>query len=329
MNTKLLTLFKDHRILKLSFVLLTMYFLFGELVLFFSTKPTLTTQLQTKLQSKHSPEALICSSPAFDQEELSSLGYEHSHDYILGVIDGDLLRGWSGREAGNQSMENILHRISVIKSEDDCPSVKVKFQNNGKIIKSKLAVSLTRPMYPHGRCCKMKISTQPEDILHQIYFRIYPAKFENKKIQSFKMFLSDPDSSSPFHESKMTGETLETGKLTEVFGYHLYKVKIHEEVQLEDNPNYSCRQYLQPGDYDRCLESEFSQQISALLSCTPPWLTDQELSWCRHTINVSEETSKQVNFFLENLSFGKAEAGPCQSPCKTAWQVSPGAGEVQ
>ena len=83
---KLLIIFKDHRLLKLSFILLTVYLLFDELVLFFYTKPTLTTKVQTSLQTNQFPEALICSSPAFDQEKLISMGYEHSHDYILGIL---------------------------------------------------------------------------------------------------------------------------------------------------------------------------------------------------------------------------------------------------
>ena len=319
---KVLIIFKDHRLLKFSFVLLTGYLLFDELLLFFSSKPTLTTQIQTSLQTKHFPEAVICSSPSYDQARLSSLGYEHSHDFSLGVIDGEHLRGWSGNQS-DQTVGNILNQVSIIKTEDDCPSVKVKFQRKGKIIKSKLSLKLTRPVYPHGRCCQIKIPHPgPDYVLHQIYFRIYPSKYRNNKIKTFKMLLSDPENSSPFHQSQMIGESLETSKLTEDVGYHLYKIKVHEEVQLENNPNYMCRQYDSPGLYDSCLEAEYSRQSLALLGCTPPWLTEEELTWCRDPLNVSLDTSKRVNYFLENLSFGKADVGRCLSPCKTSWQLS-------
>ena len=320
---KLLIIFKDHRLLKLSFILLTVYLLFDELILFFSTKPTLTTQVQTSLQTNQFPEALICSSPAFDQEKLISMGYEHSHDYILGILDGEFLHGWSGNQS-DVSIEKILQDISVMKTEEDCPSAKVKFEEKGKIIKSKLSLILTRPMYPHGRCCKIKLPNRgPSSVLHQIYFRIFLSKYTNKKIKRFKMFLSDPVTASPFQDNKMVGGSLQTESISlgpkGDIGYTIYKVKVHEEIQLEDNPSYRCRSYNSAGQFDSCLEQEFTRQSLSLLQCVPPWLTENQTRWCRNKINVSSQKSEEIKFFLEKLSFGKAQIGDCLSPCRTTW----------
>ena len=255
-------IFKDHRLLKLSFILLTLYLLFDELVLFFYTKPTLTTKVQTSLQTHQFPEALICSSPAFDQEKLISMDYEHSYDYILGIQGGEFLHGWSGNQS-DVSTEQILHDISVMKTEADCPSARVKFEEKGRMIKSKLSLKLTRPTYPHGRCCKLKLPKRgSSSVLHQIYFRIFLSKYKNKKIKRFKMFLSDPVTASPFQENQMIGGSLQTELIDleakEDIGYNIYKVKVHEEIHLEDNPSYICRSYSSPGQYDGCLEQEQS-----------------------------------------------------------------------
>ena len=102
----------------------------------------------------------------------------------------------------------------------------------------------------------------------------------------------------------------------------MFKIKVHQEIQLEDNPNYICRNYDSPGEYDSCLEAEFTRQSLSLLNCTPPWLTEDRGTWCHHRLNVSEERKKEVTFFFENLSFGKADGGSCLSPCRTTWYES-------
>ena len=137
------------------------------------------------------------------------------------------------------------------------------------------------------------------------------------------MFLSDPVTASPFQENKMVGGILQTetvglGARGEI-GYNIYKVKVHEEIHLEENPNYICRSYSSAGQYDSCLEQEFTRQSVSLLHCVPPWLTEDQTNWCRSHINVSSHKSEQIKYFLEKLSFGKAQVGDCLSPCRTTW----------
>ena len=43
-------------------------------------------------------------------------------------------------------------------------------------------------------------------------------------------------------------------------GYIEYKVKIYEEVHLEEDPDFPCRKYSSPGQYDQCLEDEYLRQ---------------------------------------------------------------------
>ena len=117
------------------------------------------------------------------------------------------------------------------------------------------------------------------------------------------MFLSDPVTASPFFENKIVGGSLVTETVSlgtkEDIGYNIYKVKVHEEIHLEDNPNYMCRSYTSPGEYDSCLEQEFRRQSLSLLHCVPPWLTEDPTSWCRTKINVSSQKADQIKYFFE------------------------------
>ena len=70
-----------------------------------------------------------------------------------------------------------------------------------------------------------------------------------------------------------------------------------KEIHLEDDPDYSCRLYY-AGEYDDCLEREYSSQCLQLLNCTPPWITEDEHLWCSDHLNMSLATAEQVRFLL-------------------------------
>ena len=59
-------------------------------------------------------------------------------------------------------------------------------------------------------------------------------------------------------------------------GYIEYKVKIYEEIHLEEDPHFPCRTYSTAGEYDACLEAEYVRQTVDLMDCTPPWMTDSQ-----------------------------------------------------
>ena len=125
-------------------------------------------------------------------------------------------------------------------------------------------------------------------------------------------------------------------------GYIEYKVKIYEEIHLEDDPHFPCRTYSTPGEYDACLEAEYVRQTVDLMDCTPPWMTDSQEVWCRDSVNLTQEQAKRINyhlgryfpqpspkfictmyvyqvFILDLIIHGTAEADNCLVPCTTAW----------
>ena len=307
---------KEYRIFNLGFAIFTSYLLFDELKLYFIYKPTFTSSVQTKLTPGHFPNILICPYPSYDLEELQSIGYDHSYDYSSGLSEEGNLIGWRGNNS-EDDLAAITHNLSVIRTLQDCPQIKAKFEQNGIMVKKTLSRQLSRAVYPNGRCCRVIIpEIAKSNIVHRLYFRIYVNKYKNNNVKGFKMILSEPRSSSIFrqHEFSIDGDRLIAPR--KAVGYQEYKVKIMEEFHLEDDPNFVCDNYNQVGQYDRCLEQEFVQQSVEILNCTPPWITDNQSLWCHPAINVEEEISNKANFLFEHVIYGKAEDGKCKSSCK-------------
>ena len=229
--------------------------------------------------------------------------------------DGDLV-GWKGNQS-DVDIGHLTQTLSVIRTMEDCPQVKAKFEENGTIVKRKLSLQLSRAVYPNGRCCRVVVpQLAKSNIVHRLYFRVYPNLYNNKNVEGFKMILSDPRSSSVFrqHEFNIDGDRM-TSRVRDL-GYQEYKVKIKEEIYLEYNPNFLCNNYEVAGEYDACLESEFISRSLELLNCTPPWITDNETLWCHHSLKLDQHLSDRANFLFEHVIYGKAEDGMCKSSCK-------------
>ena len=145
------------RFLKFSFFLITSYFLYQELVLFLS-KPTFISISKYKIQPSNFPDILICPLSGFDQAELRRLGYSESFAYAMGSLKDQKSLGWRGTDP-SLNVKDITTRISVMKTTQDCPVViytTASSEMDGKFRKEKMnSVSLTRAIYPNGRCCKV------------------------------------------------------------------------------------------------------------------------------------------------------------------------------
>ena len=124
---------KDFNLLKLCFFILTSYFLYGELRLFFVEKPSLTSEGKASLAPRHFPEIIICPINGYDKEKLEYHGYETSYRYaideflppeimilirylfLIGVPTEKTFFGWQGK-FGNMSVSDVETDISVLKN---------------------------------------------------------------------------------------------------------------------------------------------------------------------------------------------------------------------
>ena len=75
--SKLSYFFRDFRVLKFVFALITAYLLYDEITIFVS-KPTFTTLSRTYLGPGHFPEIQVCPVPAFLSSQLARHGYQET-----------------------------------------------------------------------------------------------------------------------------------------------------------------------------------------------------------------------------------------------------------
>ena len=61
-----------------------------------------------------------------------------------------------------------------------------------------------------------------------------------------------------------------------------------------------CRNY-KFGEYDRCLEEEYSRQFIEIINCTLPWVSDKHPLWCRNNLNISASKMGRVNNLIDKI----------------------------
>ena len=132
---------KDHKYLKIFFIVLTLIVLFQEFVVFFIEKPTLTTVIKSKMGPDNLPVVLICPDPATDVSFLFSKGYPDTFYYHLGITANDTTAQqeetqmyylWSGK--GLEDVEEIVMNSSVFKTTEDCPAMQVWWNENNEFV---------------------------------------------------------------------------------------------------------------------------------------------------------------------------------------------------
>ena len=179
--------------------------------------------------------------------------------------------------------------------------------------------TLTRPMYPYGQCCKLiKSRTAEKSLIFKIVINIFINS--ETKVRSFKLLLSDKETSSRFklHRFNVRGADLESSDRD---GYNKFMIRLHQQNHLEKDRKFPCRSY-KLGEYDRCLEEEYSRQFIEIINCTLPWVSDRQPLWCSNNLNVSASKLGKLNNLIDKILYGKADQGSCLSPCKmTSFEV--------
>ena len=291
-------IFKDYRILKICFMALTSYLLIEEMIVFLVIKPTLTSLTQTNIKPETFPEILICPEPAFDLDALTRYGYRLNLYYSLGISDVNrLLIGWLGNQT-DINVNKVADDISKIKTIADCPQLVAKFEIDGNLVDIPVRFNLTKVKFPTGRCCRALRPQEAETYdINYIYLHHYFSNFTNFT-DAFNAYISDTKSATFFEPQKFAIEGPKLNCFIRRPGWIDYKVKVLEEIHLEDDPHFPCRNYEYDGEYNECLEEEYTRQSLQLLNCTPPWMTDNQDIWCKHQIKVSEEMSNRAWFLL-------------------------------
>lgn len=321
MNKYLIFILRDYKIIKVCFTILTMYMLYDELYIFFIIKPTLSSVSKSQLRPHNYPDIIICPVPGFDQNAIARLGYDSSYYYSMGKL-GDGWFGWFGNETGIEHEHTTAHAgdFFMFKSSADCPQIGAKFRTAEKLQSESFEMFLMRGIFPNGRCCRARTPRLAGDmILNTLYYTVAIPTYSNNQdhqvTTGFKMLLSDRESAAFFMMNKFNLEGSQLVSEHSKEGQEKYKIKIMEEIHMEDEPNYSCRIY-QPREYDQCLEAEFTRQTLSLLNCTPPWMTNSRDLWCPARLRLSGNISDRMTLLFDTIFHGNGEVGQCLVPCK-------------
>ena len=103
------------------------------------------------------------------------------------------------------------------------------------------------------------------------------------------MFLSDPKAESLVKSQKFTMEGPPLKSNDKRAAYQKYTVRVLKFLNLENDPHFPCKDYENDGEYNQCLEEEYTRQTFALLNCTPPWMTDNQDIWCKQNVYGTAE----------------------------------------
>ena len=119
-----LLLCKDYKLLKLLFIIITLYLICGQFYTYLVLKPTLTFQTSRKLNSEDFPEMLFCPKPSVDVNAVFSRGYQGKDHYNWGInsyhFDNQKQIGWAGNKS--ETLKKVSEEISILKSAEDCPN---------------------------------------------------------------------------------------------------------------------------------------------------------------------------------------------------------------
>ena len=115
------------------------------------------------------------------------------------------------------------------------------------------------------------------------------------------MFLSDLKAESLVKSQKFTMEGPPLKSLERQSAYQKYTVRVLKFINQENDPHFPCKDYEYDGEYNQCLEEEYTRQIFELLNCTPPWMTDNQDLWCQNPINGSVELRDKTRFLFGKM----------------------------
>ena len=217
------------------------YLLYDEIYLFIS-KPTYSSKSNEKLQPKHFPDFFLCPIPAFDLDNLKKHGYSSSYNFMKGKFhNGDKVKSWKGNSTDTH--EKILDDISVLKSIKDCPYFSVMFKHNFKTKYVFASFTLTSPVFPHGRCCKVFMNE--EETTSPVLRAAFGVKVNENfpSIEGFRLFMVSVESSHILKMGNFNKNRMELKVTLIETGYEYYKINIKEEYDLKEDPKVSCENY--------------------------------------------------------------------------------------
>ena len=79
-------------------------------------------------------------------------------------------------------------------------------------------------------------------------------------------------------------------------GYHRFQTRISQYRNVEENPQFNCKDYSLDNTYGECVRKELIGRYIGMFNCTPPWL--QASKRCNKRLNLKEAETEKLNELL-------------------------------
>ena len=157
--------------------------------------------------------------------------------------------------------EKVIDDISIYKNLEDCPKMNLVLENDVQnLMYKKVNFTLTKPSQRHGQCCHAIVPEEATKfLLQKMHIR---AKIENRtrsKFRGFQVFLLSQEAShlykiNNFHNRGYTKSL----KIDEKdYSCSWWKVRIHQEYLLEEDPKTHCKNYHKIKGYSKVKDIVF------------------------------------------------------------------------
>ena len=70
-------------------------------------------------------------------------------------------------------------------------------------------------------------------------------------------------------------------------------ISLHQIIQSPDDPNVECQSYDATNGYFDCVTEKFEKAFVELITCVPPWFTDDQEKVCR------QEDTQEATFLAK------------------------------
>ena len=159
----------------------------------------------------------------------------------------------------------------------------------------------------NAACCKVLLPKIPQNLLFNGFYAVLNS--------SYTAYLGDRRASTSLNSpnKNQLGEEIKRSER----GLNGYRIKVTQEIHMEEDPKFPCKNYEYTGDYHQCLEEEFVQESLRLINCTPPWMTDNSSLWCENEIALEkDDVYFNYTYFIKRIQFGLKASKQCLLPCK-------------
>ena len=280
---------------------------------FLVIKPTLTSVEKHSMKASSSLDIFVCQSPGYDNNALQRNGYTGPIMFSVGRNKSGHFVGWNGLEGENSSQ--LLEKVFITNHLTVQPSVKLKFQQKKKVIFQKANLTLSKVLFPFGRCFSVNVLRGDEDKKLSGLILSAEGNFSSNSITKYIVLLTDQTNNARIMipPLQMVGFEIKTDP--NEMGYRQYRTRLRNTVNIENDPHLECKVYRNSFTFDHCIQQELQNLIFPFLGCYPSWLTESVTDRCNGIPTLSQSEDDEIQYILLSVMDKNYKSQSCPAPC--------------